>query len=213
LAGSAEDPDVFIKILDQRYKEYRVWAFENMVEAPETELWTRWMLPDYPGERISAVADKLALQYRQSKGRRVNAEGSVETIIELYNRGYVLGLISNVITQREIPDWLEADGLTKYFKSVLLSSVFGKRKPDPSIYLEAARRAEVEPIRCAYIGDNCIRDVEGTRNAGFGMVVILPSGEDSDKTPTAEQIPDIFIKSLSELLDIFPPRTHSVIAN
>ncbi len=66
------------------------------------------------------------------------AEGGREVIETLYARGYILGIISNVITEREIPEWLEADGLTKYFKSVLLSSVYGKRKPDPAIYHEAA---------------------------------------------------------------------------
>jgi FMN phosphatase YigB (HAD superfamily) len=117
-----------------------------------------------------------------------------------------MGIISNVITEREIPDWLEEDGLTKYFKSVVLSSVFGKRKPDPAVYLEAARRAEVPVERCAYVGDNFARDVEGTRNAGFGMIIILPDKEDKYLVTTPEQTPDIIIHSLRDLLEIFPPR-------
>ena len=45
--------------------------------------------------------------------------------------------------------------------------VFGKRKPDPSVYFEAARKAGVDPSRCAYVGDNLKRDVTGTRAAWF----------------------------------------------
>lgn len=206
LVGTAQNPDDFVAELDRRYKVYRKWAFEQMVEAPEKELWTRWLLPDYPTEKIAALSAPLTFQFRQTMGRRVVAKGGIETVIELYNRGYVMGIISNVITEHEIPDWMEADGITKYFKSVLLSSTFGKRKPDPAIYLEAARRAEVPVERCVYVGDNFARDVEGTRNAGFGMIIILPDPEDKDGIPTPEQTPDIIIHSLPELLDIFPPR-------
>jgi len=139
-------------------------------------------------------------------GRRVVAEGAIETIKELYARGYVLGIISNVITEREIPEWMEADGITQYFKSVVLSSVLGKRKPDPAVYLEAASRAGVPVERCAYVGDNFARDVEGTRNAGFGMIIILPDSENKDSVPSPEQTPDSIIHSLRDLLDLFPPR-------
>jgi FMN phosphatase YigB (HAD superfamily) len=110
-----------------------------------------------------------------------------------------------LIGTREIPDWLEADGFAPYFKSVVLSSVFGKRKPDPSIYLEAARIAGVQPSHCVYVGDNLKRDVTGTRAAGFGMVIIMISPEDlAEEIITDENRPDLIIHEFRELLDIFP---------
>jgi putative hydrolase of the HAD superfamily len=208
LVGTQQDPDQFVAELDRRYKIYRKWAFDNMVEASEKELWTRWLLPDYPTETIAPRSAQLTYQFRQSMGRRVVAEGGAETIIELYKRGYVLGIISNVITEREIPEWLESDGLAQYFKSVVLSSVFGKRKPDSAIYLEAARRAEVKPEHCAYVADNFARDVEGTRNAGFGMVIIMPDEKDKDLVLTPEQTPDMVIERLTDLLKVFPSRVE-----
>lgn len=206
LVGTSQDPDDFVAELDRRYKIYRKWAFDNMLEASEKDLWTRWLLTDYPAETISALSAQLTYQFRQSMGRRVVAEGGAETIIELHKRGYVLGIISNVITEREIPEWLESDGLAQYFKSVMLSSVFGKRKPDASIYLEGARQAEVAPEQCVYIGDNFARDVEGTRNAGFGMVIIMPDEKDKELVLTPDQTPDMVIERLTDLLKIFPAR-------
>ena len=85
-------------------------------------------------------------------GRRVVVEHGREVVEELEQRGYILGIISNVITSREIPEWLEADDFARYFKAVVLSSVFGKRKPDPAIYLEAdtpGRRASVTLRLCS----------------------------------------------------------------
>jgi len=125
----------------------------------------------------------------------------------LSKRGYVLGIIANTITETEIPDWLETDGLTGYFKAVVLSSKFRHRKPGPEIYWEAARRIGVEPARCAYVGDNPIRDVEGTRRAGFAMTIILMEPAKLEKEPPmGENKPDLIIHECSELLGIFPPR-------
>ena len=91
----------------------------------------------------------------------------------------------------------------------MLSSVFGKRKPDPAIYLEATRRAGVEPANCVYIGDNLKRDVTGTRDAGFGMVVIMISPEElAEETITDENRPDVIIHEFRQLLDIFPGRNQ-----
>lgn len=207
LVGTDEDPVAFCAKLDERYKGYRKWAFKNLAEAPEAELWTRWLVPEFPVECIAPLGGELTYQFRQSMGRRVVVENGKEVVVELHRRGYTLGIISNLIGTREIPDWLEADGFSPYFKSVLLSSTFGKRKPDPAIYLEAARRASVEPAKCVYIGDNLKRDVTGTRGAGFGMVVIMLSPEDlAGETITDENRPDIIIHEFRQLLDIFPGR-------
>ena len=207
LVGTDEEPAAFCEKLNLRYKEYRKWAFADLTEAPEAELWTRWLTPDFPVGRIAPLAAELTFQFRQSMGRRVLVEGAREVVEELQRRGYILGIISNLIGTREIPDWLEAEGFAPYFKSVLLSSVHGKRKPHPSMYLEAARRAGVEPQRCVYVADNLNRDVTGTRQAGFGMVVIMISPEQlAEETITDENRPDRIIHKFKDLLDIFPAR-------
>jgi HAD superfamily hydrolase (TIGR01549 family) len=209
LVGTDEDPVAFCAKLNERYKVYRKWAFENLAEAPESELWTRWLVPEFPSQEIAPLGGDLTYQFRQSMGRRVLVDGGREVVVELHRRGYTLGIISNLIGKREIPDWLEADGFSPYFKSVVLSSIFGKRKPDPSIYLEAARRAGVEPGKCVYVGDNLKRDVTGTRSAGFGMVIIMISPEElAEETITDENRPDVIIHKFRQLLDIFPERNQ-----
>jgi HAD superfamily hydrolase (TIGR01549 family) len=205
LLGTDADPVKFVDELNLRYKEYRKWAFENLAEAPEAELWTRWLVPEFPADRVAPLGAELTFQFRQSMGRRVVVDGGREVVEELLRRGYTLGIISNLIGTREIPEWLEAEGFAPYFKSVALSSVLGIRKPSPEIYLEAARRAVVEPAKCAYIGDNLKRDVTGTRAAGFGMLVIMISPEElAEAVITDENRPDVFIHQFRQLLDIFP---------
>mgnify|MGYP001146783561 FL=1 len=207
LTGANMEPDEFYALLEDRYKVLRKRAKETLIEASEREMWTQWMLPDFPTEKIAPLSGKLTRLWRDSDGRRVPRHDVSKVVIELHKRGYVLGIIANTITETEIPDWLVTDGLTEYFKTVVLSSKVGIRKPNPEIYLEAARRIGVAPEKCVYVGDNPVRDVEGVLDAGFAMSIILIEPATLKKEPPKGDIKaDLFIKNLSELLDIFPPR-------
>jgi putative hydrolase of the HAD superfamily len=53
----------------------------------------------------------------------------------------------------------------------VLSSQYGRRKPDPSIFFQAARLANLPTSACAYIGDKINRDVLGARRAGFRLAL------------------------------------------
>lgn len=208
LSGLQLPEDEFFQLLETRWKAYRKQSFENLRESSERELWTRFMLPDCPSERIGPLAGRLTRLWRDHDGRRIPRPDVRETVIELSRRGYCLGIIANTITETEIPDWLETDGLTGYFKAVVLSSKVGFRKPGPDIYWEAARRAGVDPARSAYVGDNPVRDVEGTRKAGFAMAIILLDPDRPPKQmPGSDNAPDHIIRDCSDLLDIFPPRS------
>ncbi len=207
LVGFNESPEILLQQIDERYKVYRKWAFETLIEAPESDLWVRWLLPDFPADVISSNAVELTYQYRQSMGKRVLQKDARHVVSELCNRGYYLGIISNVISSKEIPEWLVEDDFNQYFKAVVLSAVSGRRKPDPEIYWEASRKIGVSPHRCVYVGDNLARDVEGTRKAGFGMIIILMSPEELVKSPpTRENQPDHIIHQFNQLLDLFPGR-------
>jgi FMN phosphatase YigB (HAD superfamily) len=207
LVGAQMSEDAFIELLEKRYQVLRKQAKEKLIEASEKEMWTKWMLPDFPVEKIAPLSGKLTRLWRDCDGRRVPRDDVKETVIELNRRGYILGIIANTITETEIPDYLEEYGLTEYFKTVVLSSKVGIRKPNPEIYWEAARRVGVEPAKCVYVGDNPVRDVEGTRAAGYGMMILILEPETLKKEPpTGDVKPDHTIREIKDLLDIFPPR-------
>jgi FMN phosphatase YigB (HAD superfamily) len=207
LIGAHEPPDAFYERLYERYTAYLKLAKGTLLQASETELWTRWMLPDYPADKIAPLAGQLTLLWRIRKGRQILQPDTKKTVIELYNRGYILGIIANAISTLEIPNWLEADGLTQYFKAVVLSSKFGRRKPDLHIFLEAAYAARVQPANCAYVGNNPSHDIVGAQQAGFGMIIILTELNTLKKEPVeAKYKPDATIRKLSDLLSLFPAR-------
>jgi len=210
LIDPTDSEEVFFAKLDERWKTYRKWSIECMVEASERELWTTYLLPDFPAKKIGPLAGRLTRLWRDKDGRRLPPPDVKPVIHELDRRGYILGIIANTITESEIPDWLEQDGLAQYFKTVVLSSKLKIKKPNPEIFWEASRQIGVEPARCVYVGDNPKRDVLGTRHAGFGGVILLMSPEKLAKEPPeGENIPDHLIQRCSELLDLFPPRARA----
>lgn len=204
VVGTKESEQAFFEGLETRWKAYRKQSKETLIEASEKELWSKWLLPNYPAEKIGPLAGKLTRLWRDHDGRRVPREDVKSTVLELDKRGYILGIIANTITETEIPDWMEAEGLTNCFKAVVLSSKVAIRKPNPEIYWEAARRVGVEPSKCAYVGDNPVRDVEGTQAAGFGMMILmLEPATLAKEPPTVDVKPDYTIREMRELLDIF----------
>ena len=204
LVGAQGPVDGFARLLSRRAKAYKLWAEQTHIELKESGLWTKWMLPDFPAERIAGMAVELNQLYREAKGVRVIFPESREVVLELFRRGYRLGLVSNTTSSVEVPALLKEQEISGCFETVILSAVVGKRKPDPSILLNATQHMGVVPERCAYIGDRVDRDVAAARRAGFSKAIILrdvtqPNRDEGDLAP------DHLITNLRELLDIFPP--------
>ena len=207
IAGTELDVESFYALVESRYEPYRKWATGELKEAGDEELWCKWLLPDYDPVRIRQVCHELSFQYRQAKGRRVLVDGGYEVISELHKRGYKLGIISNLIGEHEVPDWLEEDGLDQYFDAVILSSVCHLRKPGADIYRVACEAIGVAPEFCASIADNVKRDIPGAKKAGIGYHIIFDSPEKKHPVVfTEENRPDAVVTDFREILHLLPPR-------
>ncbi len=218
--GVEGEPGEFLSVLRKREKEYRQWCKKTLLELPETELWTRFMLPDFPHEFVWQNAITLNQMWRASRNKFIFPD-AVDTIKTLAERGYKLSIVSNTTSSIEAPAMLAENGLTEYFQPVILSCVVGSRKPHPSMFLQAARGMGVRPQNCAYVGDNPSRDLVGAMQAGFGTVVIFDSlgyqtdefdpDDDFQVETLSEMEPQHRISRLGDLLNIFQgvSRTNS----
>lgn len=212
LVGATGDPDDFANGIIERHKSYRAWCQKTLIELNEKELWTQFMLPDFPPELIRGKALQLNHLWRESAGKRVNYPGAFDTIRALTKRGYTLGVISNTDSSTEVPDFLQKEGVADLFKTVVLSAVFGKRKPHPSPFLRAASAVGVLPENCAYVGNWPSRDLVGPREAGFSEVVIFEPNDEEIERVTTPMRPDFTIHNLPDLLDLYPDR-HQIKPN
>ena len=207
LAGTDLPFEDFYALVEERYEKYRAWALDVNRESNDEELWCKWLLFDYPHDRIFENRHRLSYEYRQSKGRRVLVDHGEEVLRELFRRGYKLGIISNLIGETEVYDWLEADGLRDLFASVILSPECGLRKPDAEIYRVSGRDLGIPCEQIASIADNQGRDIEGAREAGIAYNVLYNSPEKKHPVdPNGENPPDAIVNDFRELLDLFPPK-------
>lgn len=198
--------------LTRRYKSYTQWANENGVSLSEAEIWTQWITPEMPPERIEPRAAELLLALRNCKGRTTLKPEAAQVVTELHQRGYRLGIVSNTTFSLDLPRFIHESNLNDFFEAVILSSTFGYRKPTPEIFWEAARGLNVKPEQCAYLGNNYANDVVGSRNAGFGMTLLIGLNSINGYWQYSNEKPDALLHSLNDLLDLFPPRSRSKMA-
>ena len=208
LLESDQSPQEFFNLLSERAEAYHRWAMSTLNELNEPELWTRWLLPDWPAAQIAPLAVHLNQLWREALGRRDPLPESKPVVTELFRRGYRLGLVSNTTSSTEVPQLLQNLEISGLFETVVLSGLFGKRKSDPAILLEAARRMGIQPEHCAYIGDRPHRDVRAARQAGYAQVFLLrdPIQPDRQAFDDPSLAPDAFIDNLTGLYEHFPAR-------
>jgi len=211
--GWADSVEELILTIEKRHSAYHKWCSKTMIELSEEALWSTYLLPDYPIEFVKKHAKYFNELWRDGRIKIVQPD-AIETIRELSRRGYKLAIISNTTSSIEVPQMLADNGISELFTCVLLSATFGRRKPHPSIFLETARQMGVRPENCAYIGNDVTRDLVGARQSHYGKVVILSKhryqdnirvdDEECDEENGVEMQPDHRLKTLSDLLSIFP---------
>ncbi|MGG2092623.1 HAD family hydrolase [Bacillus sp. S13(2024)] len=116
----------------------------------------------------------------------------IETLDQLKQRGYTLGVISNGDYEQQI-EKLQRMGIKEYFNCVTTSSEIGVAKPDKSIFEEACARVKRQIKDCYYVGDRLDTDALGSKMAGMKGIWL-------NRTDNKQKHPDIMvIKSLQEL--------------
>jgi HAD superfamily hydrolase (TIGR01509 family) len=170
-------------------------AQAEMMGMSSTE-WSRYMhdvigLAATPEEINAEVVRRLLARYRELLPL---LPGAVEAVQRLAER-WPLGLASS--SNREVIDAvLEMAGITKYFRATVSSEEVEHGKPAPDVYLEAARRLEVEPSRCAAVEDSH-NGILSARAAGM-RVIAIPNAHYPPSEDVLRQA-DLVLESLDEL--------------
>ncbi|MHC1739811.1 MAG: HAD-IA family hydrolase [Anaerolineaceae bacterium] len=202
------EADELYSTLRERGRKYQAWAQSTLLELNEQDLWTKWMLPDWPAEIIRPIAIQLNEAFRDSYSKRIVFSETVEVVTTLFRRGYRLGLVSNTTSSVEIPQVLRELNIRGYFDVVCLSALEGRRKPDDSLLRNAAERMQIPISACVYIGDQPKRDVAAAQKAGFARAIILkdPRNLYEGHPEDENYLADATIHNLKDLLDLFPAR-------
>jgi HAD superfamily hydrolase (TIGR01509 family) len=158
--------------------------------------WSRYMrdslgVPMEPEAISATVVERLEERYHEAVPLLPHA---VETVQSLAER-WPLGLASS--SNRPLIDLvLEQTELAPCFDATVSSEEVGRGKPAPDVYLEAARRLDAEPTRCAAIEDA----TNGIRSAhAAGMTVAVVPHPDFPPAADALDLGDLVVESLADL--------------
>ncbi len=143
-------------------------------------------------------ADELWIQHYGEQIAEPVA-GAPETIRELKQKGYRLGVVSSgseCRIAREVGDL----GLESFFEIVVCNEQMEHKKPHPEGLETAIRLLGSSPEESCYVGDSP-EDIEMGKRANMLTAGVPSAYPTSWKLEAAR--PDIFLKSLTELLDHF----------
>lgn len=151
------------------------------------------------GHDDGGTADAALAAYEADRALRYELFGDVlPTLARLRELVSSLVLITNGLgsTQRHKA---ESTGLTSLLDAVIISGEAGVAKPDPAIFMLAARAAGVAPEAAWHVGDSLTSDVAGACNAGLDAGVWLNRPVAAHPGAGVAPQPHYEITSLTEL--------------
>ncbi len=175
------------------------WSTEDRVAVmgANSRQWSATMRQrlqlDEPIERIEReVVDAVVARYRAEGAPRI--AGAVEAVIRVAAEWPVA--IASSAHRDVIDAALRGLDLAELMTVVVSSDEVPHGKPQPDVYLEAARRLGVDPRRCLVIEDS-LNGVLAARAAG--MTVVLVPNHAVPPAPGAAEAADVVLGSLADL--------------
>lgn len=116
--------------------------------------------------------------------------GVRETLTELHDLGYKIGIISNFDTRLEqiVHERLELGGLVDYLH---ISQSEGVEKPDPKFYLGFFERHGIPIERSCYLGDSYVLDFLPATGIGLKTWLLDEAGLYTHCPETIRRVPDL----------------------
>ena len=122
----------------------------------------------------------------------------------LRGQGIKTAVLSNTMWPRRHHEWvLERDGVLHLFDYLLFTSETETAKPHRSVFSQVSYNLDIDPDKCAFVGDRLFDDIHGAQEIGMKGIWVphsknIPAAESTDLGIT----PDAVIDELIDVLDI-----------
>jgi len=157
--GRSVQPSDFVNTFGKRNDEI-------LRELMGTHLTPEWI------ERVSETKERAYRRLLREKGLEP-LPGALPWLERLREAGWRQALASSA-PQPNIDAVFEVLRLGRFLDTVVSADEVGRGKPDPAIFLEAARRLGLPPARCVVVED-APAGIEGARRAGMPSIGVLSS--------------------------------------
>lgn len=149
-----------------------------------------WLGPDASDEMIRRIGDAKEAEYRRFAQERGLAPlpGAAEWADRLHADGWKQAIGSSA-PRLNVEVMLRVLGLDRYFDAIVSAEDVTIGKPDPQVFLAAARRLAIPPSQCVVVED-AVGGVEAARRAGMRCIGVS-RGTSLDA--------DVCVRSLADL--------------
>jgi len=181
------------KIQGIRYPEVRIVDVFKEILKNHTQHPT-----ECPEETVHGLSETLPLLFRELTIKKIGLLPHViPTLEELDKQGYKLSIISNAQTIIAVPE-LNKFNLIKYFYPIILSSDYGVKKPEKTLFMEYLRKMKLTPEQIVFVGNDMRDDIFGAQRLGIKTIFVdTPIGLDEYKNTK----PDIYVTRMDEILE------------
>lgn len=193
MAGILEvDPDGFAEAIVDSYDDRMTGRLGSLAE-------TILCLAQGIGGSPSRAAIEKAIEMRLDLTRSLLEDTWALDVLDQFHKAHIpIGVISDC--SAEVPDVWEDTALAKLVDAAAFSCKVGICKPDPRIYWEAIRQLNVDPLRCAYVGDGFNDELYGARNVGMRAILVESDSPRRDPSWGGERVGTL--EALAELLEL-----------
>lgn len=186
----------------------RVWSQHDKIgdlrshsdEKIEKEFWRKIVtavFEDFKGLRtFDLFFDELHDLFAEPGVWKLYPEAE-EVLRSLKAQKFILGMVSN--WDSRLLRLCRGLGIDTFFDFKVISSVFGAAKPDPRIFREALRQAQVAGTEVVHVGDSLEDDVRGAHLAGIKAIWLDRSDRHATLTKDHQDFVTV-IRDLKELL-------------
>jgi HAD superfamily hydrolase (TIGR01549 family) len=195
--------EALMEVITRGIKRYHELSLITLDEYPPERVWREFILNDFEIDpaKLDDIAEKLMVYIENHFYERSMRPEIPEVLRAIQKMRLKIGLISNVNSRGQVRENLEKYQIKHFFDPIVLSSEYGKRKPDPSIFHYAARMMNVPTSSCAYVGDRIARDISGSKKAGYRLAIQIKHDFDHGEEDTGAT-PDAIIGEMTEVVAI-----------
>jgi beta-phosphoglucomutase len=153
----------------------------------------RAYFPDYTHADIARIGEAKEVAYRELISERgIQLLPGVRRRLEKLDEGGWLQAVASSAPRLNIETIIAALNLESFFAAIASAEDVTKGKPDPQVFLAAARKLGVAPSACVVVED-APAGTEAAHRAGMRSIGVLSSH--------AELRADIVVRTLEELPD------------
>ena len=178
--------DFYYQIMKQQKEQSR----EEYPEINVESVWKTFLKQE--GMKVATVRKKLARTlahiYRGISRKRLQLYPSVKNVLDKLRATYRLALVSDAQPCYALPE-IQAVGLDGYFDPIIISAVYGFRKPDPRLIQNALEIMSVTPGEVICVGNDMYRDIYGASMLDIKTILFASNqGKQSYKDITANHV-------------------------